>query len=120
MDKGSSIKVAVPTDDGINIFQGMLGRAKEIFIYQCGNGMRFKLIEKRNNPYRDTMQHLKTLDVYELFRDCRIVISETIGKKGIKRLQEREMKLFFEKGNIEEALAGLAKKQGSDRLCLER
>lgn len=82
----------------------MLGRAKEMFIYEVKGGMQFKLIEKRNNPFANTMQHLKTLDVYELLHDCAIIISSNIGKKGIKRLQERGMKLFFKKGNIQEAL----------------
>jgi len=35
------------------------------------------------------MQHLKTLDVYDLIDDCSIIISARIGKKGITRLQER-------------------------------
>ncbi len=44
------------------------------------------------------MQHLKTLDVYESIRDCGMIISAKIGKKGIKGLQERGMKLFLGKG----------------------
>ncbi|MCD6249299.1 MAG: hypothetical protein J7J98_03065 [candidate division Zixibacteria bacterium] len=78
--------------------------AKYLFIYDIENGENFKLIEKRENPFADTMQHLKTLDVYELINDCSIIISAHIGRKGITRLQEREMKIFFKKGNIQEAL----------------
>jgi hypothetical protein len=59
-----------------------------MFIYEIENGARFRLIEKRNNLFTNTMQHLKTLDVYELIRDCSIIISGNIGTKGIKRLQE--------------------------------
>lgn len=51
------------------------------------------------------MQYLKTLDVYELVSDCNVIISHTIGKKGIKRLEERGLKLFFKKGKIKKALA---------------
>lgn len=98
------MKIAVPTNDEINIFPKMLGMAKYLFIYEIENGKDFKLVEKRKNPFADTMQHLKTLDVYELINDCSIIISAHIGKKGITRLQERGMKLFFEKGNIQEAL----------------
>jgi len=98
------IRIAVPTNDEINIFPKMLGMAKYLFIYDIENGENFKLIEKRENPFADTMQHLKTLDVYELINDCSIIISAHIGRKGITRLQEREMKIFFKKGNIQEAL----------------
>ena len=87
----------------------MLGMAKEMFIYEIENDVQFRLIEKRNNPYEDTMQHLKTLDVYEILRDCGIIISAKIGKKGIKRLQERGMKIIFKKGNIQQALDDIIK-----------
>jgi len=98
------IRIAVPTDDGINIFPKMLGMAKYLFIYEITNGENFKLIEKRKNLFAVTMQHLKTLDVYDIINDCSIIISAHIGKKGMTRLQERGMKLFFNKGNIQEAL----------------
>jgi len=98
------VRIAVPSDDGTTVFRGMLGRAKNMYIYEIGEGGRPKLVEKRDNPYSETMQHLKTLDVYELIRDCTVIISGAIGKKGVERLRERGMKLFFRKGSIEEAL----------------
>lgn len=104
INKEKRIEIAVPTNDGISIFPGMLGMAKKMFIYEIEKGGQFRLIEKRDNPYEETMQHLKTLDVYESISDCGMIISAKIGKKGIKRLQERGMKLFFRKGNIQEAL----------------
>ena len=79
----SNVRIAIPTNDGINIFPGMLGMAKEMFIYEIKNEMQFRLIEKKNNPYESTMQHLKTLDVYEILHDCGIIIFAKIGKKGI-------------------------------------
>jgi len=104
MNQQERIRIAVPTNDEINIFPKMLGMAKYLFIYEIENGENFKLIEKRKNPFADTMQHLKTLDVYDLINDCSIIISAHIGKKGMARLHERGMKLFFKKGNIQEAL----------------
>ena len=101
--KENSIRIAVPTNDGINIFPKMLGMAKEMFIYEIENEAQFKLVEKRKNPFAETIQHLKTQDVYELIDDCSIIIASYIGKKGITRLQERGMKLIFKKGNIKEA-----------------
>jgi len=116
INKENSLRIAIPTNDGINIFPGMLGMAKEMFIYEIENGTQFRLVEKRTNPYESTMQHLKTLDVYEILQDCGIIISAKIGKKGIKRLQERRMKLFFRKGNILEALFNVIREEGSDGL----
>ena len=103
-NKDNYVKIAIPTNDGIHIFPKMLGMAKEIFIYEIVNGKEFKLIEKRTNPYERTMQHFKTLDVYDLISDCSVIISGHIGKKGIKSLEERGMKLIFKKGKIEQAL----------------
>ncbi|MEA3435240.1 MAG: NifB/NifX family molybdenum-iron cluster-binding protein [Thermodesulfobacteriota bacterium] len=114
MDEENSVKVAIPTSDGINIFSGMLGMAKEMFIYEIKNETQFRLIEKRDNPYESTMQHLKTLDVYEILHDCEIIISAKIGKKGINRLQERGMKLFFRKGNMEQAINNVFREEELD------
>ena len=102
----NKIKIAIPTNDGENIFPKMLGRAKEFHIYEI-NEKKFRFIEKRNNPYENTMQHLKTIDVYELISDCDIIISGRIGKKGIKRLKERDLKLFFRNGKIKDELKNL-------------
>jgi ubiquinone/menaquinone biosynthesis C-methylase UbiE/predicted Fe-Mo cluster-binding NifX family protein len=103
-NKEKCLRIGIPTNDEINIFPKMLGMAKYIFIYEIWNEMKFRLIEKRNNPFAETMQHLKTLDIYELINDCSIIISAHIGKKGITRLRERGLKIFFRKGNIQEVL----------------
>jgi len=114
MKKLNIVRLAIPTNDGINIFSGMLGMAKEMFIYEINHENQFRLIEKRNNPYESTMQHLKTLDVYEILDDCAIIVSAKIGKKGISRLRERGMKLFFRKGNIEQALISVFREEELD------
>jgi predicted Fe-Mo cluster-binding NifX family protein len=106
MDKNSNrpILIAVPTNDGKTIFPKMLGMAKYFFIYKTTHGNEFTLVEKRVNPYEITLQHLKTLDVYTVINDCEVIVSALIGKKGIKRLQENGMKLFFRKGDIQDGL----------------
>ena len=108
-NKEDRVRIAIPTNDGINIFPKMLGMAEYMFIYEIENGTKFRLIEKRNNPFAETIQHLKTLDVYDLINDCSIIISSHIGKKGITRLQERGMELFIRKGNIQKALDKIIK-----------
>ena len=60
MDKITFIRIAVPTNDEVNIFPKMLGMADKMFIYEI-NGGQIKLVEKQNNPYAKTQQHLKTL-----------------------------------------------------------
>lgn len=107
MDKNephSSTLIAIPTDDGETIFPGMMGRAGQFYIFEIESGESIRLKEKRTNPYAKTMQHLKTLDVYEIIRDCNWVISARIGKRGIDRLRERGLKLVFRNGTIEDAL----------------
>jgi predicted Fe-Mo cluster-binding NifX family protein len=96
--------IAIPTNDGITIFPKMLGMARYFYIYTFTGGSQFILVKKRPNPYETTMQHLKTLDVYTVINDCEIIIAAFIGKKGIERLRERGIKLFFRKGDIQEAL----------------
>ena len=102
-------KIAVPTNDGISIFKGMIGRAEEFLIFQAESNGNFKLVEKRPNPHAKTMQHLKTLDVYDLINDCQIILAAKIGKKGIERLEQRNMRLIFRDGNINEQLNNILK-----------
>ena len=102
-DKNTHTLIAVPTNDEVTIFPKMLGMADKMFVYEL-NGEKLKLLEKRNNPYAKTQQHLKTLDVYDLLHDCAIIISAHIGEKGIQRLEERGVKLLYKKGNIQKAL----------------
>jgi predicted Fe-Mo cluster-binding NifX family protein len=99
-----SLLIAIPTNEGKTIFPKMLGMARYFYIYTLTDDNQFTLVEKRPNPYESTMQHLKTFDVYTVINDCEIIIAELIGKKGIGRLQEKGVKLFFRKGDIPEAL----------------
>lgn len=101
------IKIAVPSNDGLHIFAGMLGRARKFYIYERIGRGNINFLEIRNNPYTSTNQHLKTLDVYELLRDCSVILSASIGRKGIARLERRGVKLLFHQGRIGEALTEL-------------
>jgi predicted Fe-Mo cluster-binding NifX family protein len=99
-----SLLIAVPTNDGITVFKKMLGMAKYFYIYKTDDKIHFTLVDKRSNPYETTMQHLKTLDVYSVIKDCDIIISTHIGKKGIERLKDKGVELIFKKGSIQKAL----------------
>jgi predicted Fe-Mo cluster-binding NifX family protein len=113
MDNNIHAVIAVPTNDEVTIFSKMLGMADRMFIYEINNG-QMKLVEKRKNPYAKTQQHLKTLDVYDLLRDCGIIVSARIGKKGIQRLEARGVKLMQKKGNIQKALQDVLEELKAD------
>jgi len=102
----NEIKIAIPTNDGENVFPKMLGLTKEFYVYEIINN-KIEFIEKRKNPFENTLQHLKTLDVYEIISDCNIIISQKIGKRGITRLEKRGMKLIFENGKISHTIKKL-------------
>jgi len=91
----------------------MLGRAKYLNIYEITTDKKFGekciLIEKRKNPYENTLQHLKTLDVHRVISDCSIIIATKIGKKGTERLKARNMEIRFAKGPIGSTLKNLCK-----------
>ena len=88
----------------------MLGRARQFIIYERGGDGEINFLETRINPYSSANQHLKTLDVYELLNDCPVIISARIGKRGVERLEQRGVKLFFRQGEIEKALKELREK----------
>ena len=91
--------IAVSSNDGDTISKGMFGRAKFFNIYEICRGS-YRFIERRDNPFKDTFQHLKTLDVYGIVNDCPLIISYTIGPKGQKRLTEKGVKMYFREGRI--------------------
>ncbi|MBN2425820.1 MAG: hypothetical protein JXR46_01055 [Calditrichaceae bacterium] len=101
------VLIAVPTNDGITIFKKMLGMAKYFYIYALTSEGRLSFVEKRENPYETTLQHLKTLDVYGVISDCKIIISSFIGKKGQERLRAKGVELYFIKGDIQESLKSI-------------
>ncbi len=107
MSTKNIIQIAVPSNNGETIFPGMLGRAERFYIFRIENEKDFRLVEVRSNPFAETRQHLKTLDIYRIIRDCHIVVAQRIGKKGIERLKARGMALFFREGSIVAALKEL-------------
>jgi len=104
------MKIAVASNNGKEIFKGMLGMARAFYIYK-NNNKNFEFFEKRDNPYEKSLQHLKTLDVYELINDCSTVIAGKIGKKGIDRLKDRGMNVFICEGKILDNLLKLGENE---------
>ncbi len=97
-------KIAVATSDGKTVFRGMLGQAKFFHIYQIDSTGEYHLVEQRENPYARTLQHLKTLDVYRVIRDCPLFVSYRIGRKGQLRLHARGIRMIFDEGDISDVL----------------
>lgn len=95
---------AAPTADNETLFPKMLGQAPVFHIYSCSDEGNFRLVEKRTNVYAKSLQPQKTFDVYDEINDCQAILSARIGKKGIVRLREKGVKLFFDSGKIQNAL----------------
>ncbi len=91
------MKIAIPTDDFQTIPRKMLGRAKYFVIYEVGLNGKCDLFEKRSNPYERTLQRGKTFDVMEVLKDCQIIISRNIGKKGIERMKKAGFRVILTK-----------------------
>jgi len=99
-------KIAVAVnDDEKTICPKMFGMAPKLAVYTYSPADGFRLLEVRPNPYEKTMQHQKTFDVYDLVHDCQALLSAHIGKRGIARLQDMGVRLFFAKGSVKDNLA---------------
>lgn len=112
MNAKNKILLAVPSNDGVTIFEKMLGMAKYFKIFRIKqNTHEFEFIEIRENPYQYTQQHLKTFDVYSLINDCQIILAANIGKKGVERLKTKGVEIIMKKGNIHTALNEIIKNE---------
>ncbi|MCD6117574.1 methyltransferase domain-containing protein [bacterium] len=102
-------KIAVASNiDRETIFPKMFGQAPLFAIYTFSPDTGFELSEFRKNIFEKTLQHQKTFDVYNLVNDCQAVVSAKIGKKGIERLNQLGVSLFFNQGSIKHALKDTA------------
>jgi len=102
-------KIAVASNiDKKTIFPKMFGQAPLFAIYNFSPDKGFELSEFRKNIFEKTLQHQKTFDVYKLVNDCQAVLSAKIGQKGIKRLKQLGVSLFFNEGSIKHALKDTA------------
>ena len=100
MDK-NEIYIAVPSNDGETVCPKMLGMSPWFYIYRLNQTKQsFSFMEKRDNPYMDTRKHQKTLDVYELLKGCKIILSAHIGKKGIERLKNKGVEPYCCQGEL--------------------
>ncbi len=114
--------VAVASEDGVYIFNGMFGQSPYFFIYTyegnypSGKNKKndrstksskdpFKLTRMVKNQYSNSLQHLKTYDVYNEVPECQAIIARSIGTKGQQRLKELGIELILKPPpKIEEAL----------------
>jgi predicted Fe-Mo cluster-binding NifX family protein len=109
-DKTEICKLAAAVeDDGRTIFPKMFGMAPAFAIYSFVLGKGFKFLEIRSNPYQKTLQRGKTFDVYELVNDCQALLAGRIGKKGIARLRDKGVRLFFGSGDVNTHLRKIEK-----------
>lgn len=100
---------AAVEDDGRTICPKMFGMAPGFAVYAFVPGEGFQFLEIRANPYQKTLQRGKTFDVYELVSDCQALLAGHIGKKGIPRLRDRGVQLFFGSGDVNTHLQEIEK-----------
>ena len=101
--------LAAATDDGKNIFNGMFGRSPYFDIYSIQDDKKFKYIKRITNIYAETIQHLKTYDVYNEVSLCQALLAARIGKKGQERIEDLGIKMFFKRGSIKKAIYDIVK-----------
>jgi predicted Fe-Mo cluster-binding NifX family protein len=88
-------RVAVALGPGLDtVSKGMFGTARWFGICEV-EGDHARCVEVRENPYANTQQHGKTLDVWAEVDDCSILVACHIGARGVKRLQARGVRLVF-------------------------
>jgi len=97
-------KLAVATEDGKSIYEGMFGGAPYFDIYRFSRRQGFMFEERRENKRRLVTGDSKTADVYEETADCQALLSQNIAKRRRDRLKEMGFKLFFRRGSVSEAL----------------
>ncbi len=103
--------LAVATDEqGSAIFPKMFGQAPYFDLYVLENG-RFTFLKRRRNIYQKTLQHEKTLDVYNEVPECQALLARRIGRKGQQRLHEKGVTLFFAEGSVTRALQTVAERE---------
>ena len=89
-------RVAVAVGDAPDVVRkGMFGTAPRFAIYEVDEAGRGTLLELRNNPYADTQQHGKTLDVWAMLQDCSALVASHVGPRGQERLRQRGVRLVL-------------------------
>lgn len=101
--------LAVATDEqGKTVFPKMFGQAPFFDLYLFKGGT-FRFLEKRKNIFQKTLQHEKTLDVYDEVSECQALLARSIGRKGQQRLKDKGVRMFFATGEVEKAFEGIIK-----------
>ncbi len=94
MARPERFRMAVAVVDGDMVARGMLGTASRFAMYDWTEQGLVR-VEDRANPYQETRQHLKTLDVARLLSDASLLVASRIGPKGRKRLADRGIRMFL-------------------------
>ncbi|MCE4619035.1 MAG: NifB/NifX family molybdenum-iron cluster-binding protein [Desulfurococcales archaeon] len=95
----SGICVSIGTDDGIHVKVGHFGDSKYFYHYRLGGGdiILEKVVE---NPYRGEHghghghgRHTKREKIYELNKDCNVIVATFFGPGGEAYMNERGIRV---------------------------
>ncbi len=87
-------RFAVALGDDDVVARGMLGTAPRFALFDC-TGSRIEQVELRDNPYVQTRQHRKTLDVARFLSDASLLVASRIGPRGQDRLRARGIRMLL-------------------------
>lgn len=107
------MKIAVASNNGqdVNLH---FGQAKSFYIYETA-GSTLKELEKRetdsycahNAPKDHSFSKDRFTTVYEVIKDCELVVVQAVGDVPAAKLKEKGIKPFIFSGKIEEILNNL-------------
>ena len=102
------LKLALGSDDGIEIIDGHMGEAKYFYIYEIDETGKYTLIDKRvnNSPKEDHHGDEKKLKgASSIFNDCSVVVARHKSPNFIRMAQKtRFQPVVIRKAKIIDAL----------------
>jgi len=98
-----ALKVAVATDDGVNLTRSHFGDAKFYYIYELGPDKEPRLIEVRENSTRDIEEQghgdpRKFQAVIELLADVDVFIAWVMGPNFVRIRDQSDKTPFLVRG----------------------
>ena len=106
------IRLALGSDDGINLNNGHMGEAKYFYIYEIDENGKWEFIEKRVNDTPEEKHHAdknKLKKATEIFNDCSVVLARFKSPNFIKMSENTKFQpVVIRREKIEEALKEFA------------
>lgn len=94
-------RIAVGTDDKVNLCDKHFGMSKYFAIYDINDNDNYIRIEERENPYfGDKHKHAETEEIMNVLSDCQVLIGKSMGKESQKKIKEEWGKTSITARNV--------------------